>query len=58
MLDGDGMLLGADARFTMSFVPDGTELAAETSTLFAQMDALAPRNEWQGAILKGLQTWA
>lgn len=57
LLDGNGMILG-DARLTLSFAPDGTEAAGETSALFAQMDAIAPRLEWQAAILRGFQTWA
>ncbi len=58
LLHSDGVLAGSDARFSLSFAPDGTEIASDSSTLFAQMDALAPRDEWQSAILRGFQTWA
>ena len=58
MLDGDGIIWGADARLTLSFAPDGTTVTDSTSTLFAQMDSIAPRREWQSEILRGFQTWA
>ena len=56
MLDGDGIIWGADARLTLSFAPDGTTVTDSTSTLFAQMDSIAPRREWQSEILRGFQT--
>ncbi len=58
MLDGDGVMWGADARLTLSFAPDETLVADTASELFAKMDALAPRHEWQAEILRGFQTWA
>jgi hypothetical protein len=58
MLSSDGGILGADARLTLSFAPDGTDVAGEVSDLFDQMDAMAPRAEWQAAILNGFQSWA
>ena len=53
LLDADGVIWGADARLTLSFAPDGTQVVSDSSALFAQMDALAPRNQWQSAILRG-----
>ena len=59
LLSGDvGVIWGADAWLTLSFAPDGTPVGNETSNLLAQMDAVAPRHEWQDAILRGFQTWA
>lgn len=49
----------ADARhLTISFVPDGTAVGQNTSTLFQTLDAQAPRAVWQHEVLRGLQTWA
>ena len=53
-----GVIWGGDARLTLSFAPDGTEIGAETSGLMAKFDALATRQQWQDAILRGFQTWA
>lgn len=58
LLDAHGVLWGADARLSLSFVPDGTEVGPHASQLFEKFDALAPRDQWQEAILRGFQTWA
>jgi hypothetical protein len=46
------------AHLTLSFVPDGTQVGNQTSTLFQTMNALAPTSVWETAILKAFQTWA
>ena len=45
------------AHLTVSFVPDGTTIAGETSKLSSSLDAQLPRGVWQEAILKAIQTW-
>src|SRR4051794_6916313 len=46
------------AHLTLSFAPDGTAVADRTSSLFAALDAVAPRSLWQREILRAFQTWA
>src|SRR5436309_3512112 len=49
----------ADARhLSLSFAPDGTSVAGQSSTLFAAMDATAPTATWEKTILEAFQTWA
>lgn len=45
-------------HLTLSFAPDGTTAADQPSRLAAALDAQMPRQVWQGAILKAVQTWA
>jgi hypothetical protein len=42
----------------VSFVPDGTQVSTYQSNLFQTMNAVAPTNAWETAILQALQTWA
>ena len=58
LLDADGFLIGADVHFSLSFAPDGTEIAGQSSNLAATFDAIAPTADWQEAILRAFQTWA
>ena len=58
MLSANSFGLGNTASVTLSFAPDGTQLIDETSSLFAKFNAVATTDEWQGAILNALQTWA
>ncbi len=71
MLDGDSVSWGIDARLTLSFAPDGTQVAGETSKLFQTMDSVKPLSPfsegtavsqlglpWQSAIVRAFQTWA
>ena len=45
-------------HLTLSFVPDGTAYSGGgTSTLFATMDALMPRDVWQQQIINAFQSW-
>src|SRR5262249_11171973 len=46
------------AHLTISFVPDGTDVAGTPSRLFQSLDALMPRSQWQQQILGAFQQWA
>jgi hypothetical protein len=46
------------SRLTLSFAPDGTSIAAHTSSLFQTLDAQQPTVDWQKEILQAFQTWA
>jgi hypothetical protein len=46
------------SRLTLSFAPDGTAIAAHTSTLFQTLSAQQPTAAWQKEILQAFQTWA
>lgn len=56
MLDGDERPW-FNSRLTISFAPDGADLAGTPSSLFAEFDALAPRDQWQTTILSAFQAW-
>jgi hypothetical protein len=45
-------------HLTLSFVPDGTSVAGQSSNLNAKFNAVAPTATWQQTILKAFQTWA
>jgi hypothetical protein len=45
-------------HLTVSFAPDGTQVADQTSALFRTFDALAPTSAWQMEVLRAFQTWA
>jgi hypothetical protein len=48
-----------DARhLTLSFAPDGTQIAGHTSNLFQTLNAQMPTAVWQRDILGAVQTWA
>jgi hypothetical protein len=44
-------------HLTLSFAPDGTDIAGHGSTLFQTLDAQEPTAAWQRAILRAVQTW-
>jgi hypothetical protein len=44
-------------HLTLSFAPDGTQVAGQQSELFQILNAQQPTAQWQGAILRALQTW-
>jgi hypothetical protein len=46
------------SNLTLSFAPDGTQIAGHTSSLFQTMNAQEPTAVWQQAILRAFQTWA
>lgn len=46
-------------QLTLSFVPDGTQVAGSSqSTLFQTLNAQEPTQQWELAILRAFQTWA
>jgi hypothetical protein len=49
---------GSAPRLTLSFAPDGTDVASLASDLHAKMSALGDAAAWQEAILAAFQTWA
>ena len=46
------------SRLTLSFAPDGTSIAAHTSSLFQTLGAQQPTAIWEREILQAFQTWA
>ena len=58
LLDGVGVAWGIDAQLAVSFVPDGTKVGPESSSLFDSFGHLGDHDAWKEAILKGFQTWA
>src|SRR6516165_11113192 len=46
------------ARLTLSFAPDGTAIAAHTSSLFQMLNAQQATATWQREILQAFQNWA
>ncbi|MFO0977995.1 MAG: matrixin family metalloprotease [Planctomycetaceae bacterium] len=48
----------ADTKtLTISFAPDGTDVAGNSNSLNQMMDQIAPREEWHNAITSAFQTW-
>ncbi|MBL8811841.1 MAG: matrixin family metalloprotease [Planctomycetaceae bacterium] len=48
----------ADTKtLTISFAPDGTDVAGNSNRLNQMMDQIAPRDEWHKAITSAFQTW-
>jgi hypothetical protein len=45
-------------RLTVSFVPDGTVVDGNSSTLFQNLNGVAQTKTWQLTVLQALQTWA
>ncbi len=58
VLDGNPSIGLAEPYLTLSFAPDGTDVAGQPSELAATFDQLAPTTLWQDAILRAFQTWA
>ncbi len=46
-----------DPNLTVSFAPDGTEVASVGSTLFATLGQRATEQEWQSAVRTAFQEW-
>src|SRR5689334_4578096 len=57
-LDASGVATGLAPYLSLSFTPDGTDVGGAASSMLAKFDAMAPRAEWQAAILRAFQTWA
>jgi hypothetical protein len=45
-------------HLTLSFAPDGTQVGAQTSNLFKDLNAVAPTATWELQVLRAFQTWA
>lgn len=45
-------------RLSISFAPDGTSAAGQTSSTFSKLSALGSTSVWQQTILDAFQTWA
>jgi hypothetical protein len=45
-------------HLTLSFTPDGTQIAGHTSNLFATLNAEMPTAVWEGQVLGAVQAWA
>jgi hypothetical protein len=43
---------------TLSFVPDGTRIGGQASSLFATLDGQESTVAWQTTVLRAVQTWA
>ncbi|HEX3450878.1 MAG TPA: matrixin family metalloprotease [Isosphaeraceae bacterium] len=46
------------SRLTLSFAPDGTSIAGQSSSLFQTLNAEQATSAWQQEILEAFQTWA
>jgi len=53
-----GMAWPNPGQLTLSFVPDGTQVSSYQSNLMQTLNAAAPTNAWEMAILQAYQTWA
>ncbi|MDG2384678.1 MAG: Ig-like domain-containing protein [Pirellulaceae bacterium] len=58
LLAGSGLVWNDTSQLTLSFVPDGTEIGDEPSTLFQEFDELAAPRVWRATLLRAFQTWA
>ena len=57
-LHSDDLLFVDLPYLSMSFAPDGTDIGGMQSVLFAELNAIAPTDVWQTAILNAFQAWA
>lgn len=57
-LSAEGVAFGNSPYLTLSFAPDGTDVAGRGSTLFSYLNQVGPTEQWQQAILDGFQSWA
>ncbi len=57
MLDADGLAWTSAPDLTVSFAPDGTDVAGQTNVLFADLETQQTAN-WQQTIVRAFQTWA
>jgi len=58
MLDGAGAPWLMAPNLTISFAPDGTDIAGYSNSLYTTLDSIAPTSAWQAAIERAFQTWA
>ena len=52
------LLWANDGQISISFAPDGTDIAGQESKLFETFDAIESQAEWQTAVLRAFQTWS
>ena len=57
MLHGEGLVVTGVPELTISFAPDGTNVAGQTSGLFTDPE-LQQIPHWQDTIVRAFQTWA
>src|SRR5689334_22523482 len=57
-LDGSGGALESAEALTLSFVPDGTTVQNQTSSLVANLAGQSNLPDWQQTIARAFQTWA
>jgi hypothetical protein len=46
------------AHLTLSFAPDGTQVAGNSSSLFSTFNAIAPTAVWEREVVRAFQTWS
>ncbi|MCO6454070.1 MAG: matrixin family metalloprotease [Pirellulaceae bacterium] len=57
-MDAEGTAWLHVPELTLSFAPDGTELAGRPSVLSSELSALADEAQWREVILSAFQAWA
>ena len=58
MLSGSDLAWVNSSYLTLSFAPDGTDVAGQESRMFDQFGTLGEPASWQNAVLQAFQTWA
>lgn len=58
MLHGSPLLWANEGRISISFAPDGTDIAGQQSKLFETFGAIESPVGWQTAVLRAFQTWS
>ncbi len=58
MLAVSPLLWANEGQVSISFAPDGTEIAGQPSKLFETFDGIETQAVWQTAILRAFQTWS
>lgn len=58
LLSGETAPWAAGAHLTLSFAPDGTEIAGQSSALEQHLAGLGPASQWRETILQAFQAWA
>ena len=58
VLDGEGVPWLMAPDLTISFAPDGTDIAGYSNTLHETLNSVAPSSAWEEAIVRAFQTWA
>ncbi|MCA9217541.1 MAG: matrixin family metalloprotease [Planctomycetales bacterium] len=58
LLSVSPLLWANQGQITVSFAPDGTDVAGTPNELHAEFDKLGAQPDWQTTILQAFQTWA